>query len=163
MAHVTARACALLAVALVGGSGCRHEAPERGPVPAEPSAAQAKAAAGPELHEPTFDLVMTPAGAIVAGQPSAAEIRVDAKSGYHINDKYPYKFKPAVSPGVAYASPVFGADAAKLEEKRATMTVRFTPEGKGDKTIAGLFAFSLCSVDQCLIEKRDVSLHVTSD
>jgi hypothetical protein len=160
---VTARACALLAVVLVGGSGCRHEAPGRASVPEEPSAAPAKAAAGPELHESTFDLVMAPAGVVVAGQPSAAEIRVLAKNGYHVNDKYPYKFKPAVSPGVVYASPAFGADAAKLEEKRATMTVRFTPEGKGDKTIAGLFAFSLCSADQCLIEKRDVLLHVTAE
>ncbi len=131
-------------------------------MPEEPSAST-KAAAGPELHEPTFDLVMKPAGAVVAGQSSAVEIQVDAKNGYHVNEKYPYKFKPAASPGVTYASPAFNADAAKLEEKRATMTVRFTPEGKGDKTVAGLFAFSLCSADQCLIEKRDVLLHVNVD
>ena len=156
-----ARVCVLVAVSLVCG-GCRHEAPERASSP-EPAAPSATAPAGPELHEPTFDLVMKPSGAVVAGQSSAVEIQVDAKDGYHVNDKYPYKFKPAVSPGVTYASPTFSADSAKLEEKRATMTVRFTPEGKGDKAIAGLFAFSLCSADQCLIEKRDVLLHVTAD
>jgi hypothetical protein len=41
--------------------------------------------------------------------------------------------------------------------------VSFTPEGKGDRTVAGLFAFSLCSADQCLIEKRDLALHVGID
>jgi hypothetical protein len=161
MAHVTARAGVVVAVALVGA--CHREAPQKAFVSEEPSAAHAATAAGPELHETTFDLVMKPAGAAVAGQPSAVEIQVDAKNGYHVNEKYPYKFKPAVSPGVTYASPAFNADAARLEEKRATMTVRFTPEGKGDKTIAGLFAFSLCSADQCLIEKRDVLLHVNVD
>ena len=166
MAHVTARACALLAVA---ASGCHRPAPEAtlvaeqttaNPVAEEPSAKPAPAGA---IHEATFDLVMKPAGAVIADRPAAVEIQVDAKSGYHVNDKYPYKFKPVVSPGVAYASPTFDAEAAKLEEKRATMTVRFTPEGKGDKTVAGLFAFSLCSADQCLIEKRDVALHVVAE
>lgn len=158
MAHVTARACAVVALL---ASGCRRDAAPPQPVAAEePSAKPAPSA---ELHEPTFDLVMKPAGAVVAGQPATVDIQVDAKSGYHVNDKYPYKFKPAASPGVTYASPTFSSEAAKLEEKRATMTVRFTPDGKGEKTIAGLFAFSLCSADQCLIEKRDVLLHVTAD
>ena len=153
----------LFGVALAFDGGCRREAPQKASGLEEPSASPATTAAGPELHEPTFDLVMRPSGAVVAGQSSAVEIQVDAKNGYHVNEKYPYKFKPAVSPGVTYASPTFSADAAKLEEKRATMTVRFTPEDKGDKTIAGLFAFSLCSADQCLIEKRDVLLHVNVD
>ena len=157
MAHVAARAGVLVALF---ASGCRRDTPPQPMAAEEPSA---KPAASAELHEPTFDLVMKPAGGVVAGQPATVEIQVDAKSGYHVNDKYPYKFKPAASPGVTYASPTFTAEAAKLEEKRATMTVRFTPDGKGDKTIGGLFAFSLCSADQCLIEKRDVLLHVTAD
>jgi hypothetical protein len=156
MAHVTARACAL---ALVVATGCRHDAPAQATA-AEPAA---KPAASAEVHETTFDLVMKPEGTVAAGQPATVAIQVDAKGGYHVNDKYPYKFKPAASPGVAYASPAFGTESTKLEEKHATMTVRFTPEGKGDKTVAGLFAFSLCSADQCLIEKRDILLHVSAE
>jgi hypothetical protein len=103
---------------------------------------------------------MKPVGAVTAGQPATVEITVDAKGGYHPNEKYPYKFKPAEAPGVRYASPTFTTEAVKLEPRRATLTVSFTPEGKGDRTIAGLFAFSLCSADQCLIEKRDLALQV---
>jgi hypothetical protein len=157
MAHVTAAACAFVALF---ASGCRREAP---PPPSAMEEPTAKPVASSEVHEPNYDLVMKPAGAVVAGQPATVEIQVDTKSGYHVNDKYPYKFKPTASPGVAYATPTFSAESVKLEEKRATMTVRFTPEGKGDKAIAGLFAFSLCSADQCLIEKRDVLLHVSAD
>jgi hypothetical protein len=158
MAHVKRRATVALAVAALA-VGCRGKSAEPAPIAEEPSARPAPV---PELHEPNFDLVMKPAGDVVAGQPSAVDIQVDAKGGYHVNDKYPYKFKPEPSPGVTYAAPAFTAESAKLEEKRATMTVRFTPEGAGDKTIAGHFAFSLCSADQCLIEKRDVALHVAA-
>lgn len=103
---------------------------------------------------------MKPVGAVREGQPGSVEITVDAKGGYHPNEKYPYKFKPKDAPGVRYASPAFNVEAVKLEAQRATLTVSFTPEAKGDRTIAGLFAFSLCSADQCLIEKRDLALHV---
>jgi hypothetical protein len=106
---------------------------------------------------------MKPVGTVTAGQPAAVEITVDAKGGYHPNEKYPYKFKPAEAAGVRYASPTFSTEALKLEPRRATFTVSFTPEGKGDRTIAGLFAFSLCSADQCLIEKRDLALRVGVD
>jgi len=145
---------------LVVAAGCRREEPPPAKVAEEPSARPAPVS---ELHEATFDLRMKPVGALTAGQPASIEITVDAKGGYHPNEKYPYKFKPAEAQGVRYASPAFSAEAVKLEPQRATLTVSFTPEGKGDRTIAGLFAFSLCSADQCLIEKRDLALHVGVD
>jgi hypothetical protein len=161
MAHVVDRGCGRSALAAALGlavlGGCRREEPPPAPVAAEPSARPAPAS---ELHEETFDLRMKPVGTVTAGQPATVEITVDAKGGYHPNEKYPYKFKPAEAPGVRYASPAFSAEAVKLEPRRATLTVSFTPEGKGDRTIAGLFAFSLCSADQCLIEKRDLALQV---
>jgi hypothetical protein len=147
-------------VALAVAAACRHEEPPPAKVAEEPSARPAPAS---ELHEATFDLQMKPVGALIAGQPASIEITVDAKGGYHPNEKYPYKFKPAAAPGVRYSSPVFSTEAVKLEPQRATLTVSFTPEGKGDRTVAGLFAFSLCSADQCLIEKRDLALHVGID
>jgi hypothetical protein len=116
-----------------------------------------------EIHEANFDLTMRPAGAVTAGQPASVEISVATKAGYHPNDKYPYKFKPAESAGLSYSAPQFMKDALKLEEHRATMTVGFTPDGKGERTVAGLFAFSLCSADQCQIEKRHLALRVTAD
>src|SRR5262249_23270273 len=125
----------------------------------EPSARPAVS----EIHESNFDLTMHPTGAITAGQPAAIEIAVTTKAGYHPNDKYPVKFKPADAAGVRYAAPQFTKEALTLEPLRATMKVDFTPEGKGERTVAGLFAFSLCSADQCQIEKRQLALRVTAD
>jgi hypothetical protein len=163
MAHVAARrrtAFALLCAALACACHRAEPAPAAASASEKPSARPAPAS---EVHEATFDLVMKPVGAVVAGRPSSIEIAVDAKGGYHVNDKYPYKFKPSAPEGLTYASPTFSTEATKLEEKRATMTVAFTPDGKGDRTVAGLFAFSLCSADQCLIEKRDLTVRVVAN
>lgn len=148
-------------------SACHRNEPDAAPKSAEsaPAASAVEPSAGPvsEIHEPNFDLTMRPAGAVTAGQPASVEISVATKAGYHPNDKYPYKFKPAEPVGLSYAAPQFMKDALKLEEHRATMTVGFTPDGKGERTVAGLFAFSLCSADQCQIEKRQLALRLTAD
>jgi hypothetical protein len=148
-------------------AACHQEASHAAdPPPVEPSvSAQAsiEPAPAPEFHENTFDLVLRPAGAFAAGKPGSAEIQVSAKNGYHCNDKYPYKFKTSESPGVAYSSPVFTKDALHLEPGTATMKVDFTPDSKGQKTIAGVFAFSLCSAERCLVEKRNLALNIAVD
>ncbi len=86
---------------------------------------------------------------------------MSAKGGYHVNDKYPYRFKPQGSSGVRFAAPVFSTEAVLLEPMRATMKVDFTPEAKGDCAIAGSFAFSVCREDRCLVEKRNLEMKVS--
>ena len=162
------RRCSLSVVFVAAAlSAChREESRATDPTPAPPSASAGASndpAPAPEFHEETFDLVLRPAGAFTAGKPGSAEIQVSAKSGYHCNDKYPYKFKTAESPGLAYASPVFTKDALHLEPSTATMKLDFTPDSKGPKTIAGVFAFSLCSAERCLVEKRNLALEIAVD
>ncbi|HEX4337422.1 MAG TPA: hypothetical protein VH062_16015 [Polyangiaceae bacterium] len=161
MAHVAIRGGVLRALAAASLTvACHHAEPPPPAAEAPAEESSARPAPASELHTAVFDLVMKPGGPVVAGQPATVVIAVDARGGYHVNDRYPYKFKPSEATGLTYASPAFSTEATKLEEKRATMTVSFTPDGKGDRTVAGKFAFSLCSADQCLIEKRDLALSV---
>jgi hypothetical protein len=90
----------------------------------------------------------------------AVEIQLSAKGGYHCNDKYPYKFKTGQSEGIQFAAPVFTKDALTLEEMKATMKVDLTPQTKGEKSIRGMFAFSLCSAERCLVEKRELETKI---
>ena len=157
MAHV--RVLALGAFSLV--VGCRRAEPP----PPEATAASAApldttkpAAPASEFHEDTFDLALRPVGSYSAGKPGSAEIVLVPKGGYHTNDKYPYKFKTATPSGVAFRAPVFTKDDVTLDEKRATMKLDFTPDSVGEKTVAGQFAFSVCSAEKCLVEKRDLTL-----
>jgi hypothetical protein len=86
---------------------------------------------------------------------------LDAKPPFHVNTQYPYKFKAKDGPGVKYPNPVVTKDAAKLETQRVTMPVVFVPEASGDQTVSGQFAFSVCTDETCLMEKRDLTLVVS--
>jgi hypothetical protein len=143
--------------------------------PTQPAAATAKAAL-PEAGEPSsaspeaasrvsdesFELSFVGKPVYEAGKPGEATITLDAKPPFHVNDKYPYKFKLKETAGLKFPNPVVVKDAAKLEKQRMTMAVGFTPEAAGKHTIAGVFQFSVCTDDKCLIEKRDLSLEVQS-
>jgi len=128
------------------------------PSPAEPSAAPAAGAS--KYSEAPFDVVIQPKGAYTSGQAGEAEIVISAKPPFHANDKYPYKFKLNESTGLKFANMVVEKDAVKVEKTRATLPVAFTPEGAGKHTVSGKLFFSVCNDDQCLVEKRDLTLDI---
>jgi hypothetical protein len=141
--------------------------PKPGDAPsAAPAAAASEAAPAPtgaaKFSDTGFDLsVEAPKASLKAGQAGTVEIVLSAKAPFHVNDKYPIKLKLKETPGVKYENLIIGKDAVKLEPMKAVMPVSFTPDGAGKRTVAGQFAFSVCSEDKCLMEKRDLSLDVT--
>jgi hypothetical protein len=112
------------------------------------------------VSEANFELRIQPKGPCDVAKPAQVEIVLDAKAPFHVNDKYPYKFKLKDEAGLKFAAAVVGKDAVALEKMRATMSVPFTAETAGAHTVAGQFSFSLCTDDKCLIEKRDLALRV---
>jgi hypothetical protein len=127
------------------------------PSPVAP-AEKANPAAASKLSETSFDLELKPKGAYQAGKKGEVEIVLLAKGPYKVNDKYPYKFKVKTTDGVNYDNPV--VKDIRLEKKEARMPVTFTPASAGKKQVAGQFAFSVCTDERCLIEKRDLALDV---
>ncbi|HVU04707.1 MAG TPA: hypothetical protein VHE30_23295 [Polyangiaceae bacterium] len=153
----------LVAVALL--PACHREEAKPGaetaPSAAVPAvAAPASSAARAEYHEAQFDLALVPAGPLTEGKPGVMEVRLSAKGGYHVNDKYPYKFKVDPAPGLKWGSDVFTKDALTLEEKQATMKVDVVPEEQGTRAVSGTFSFSVCSPERCLVEKRALAANV---
>ncbi len=162
------RAPYVAVVALVV-SGCRKKSANVSAEPASSARATASAAAPPsdkpasEFKDAHFQVKIEPKGSYKSGQSGQAQIVLDCNAPYHCNDKYPYKFKLEDSPGVKYPGKIVERDAVQLEKHQATMTVGFTPESAGKKTIAGKFLFSLCAADKCLVERRDLALNVNVD
>jgi hypothetical protein len=123
---------------------------------AEPSAGKSS------FKEDTFELVIRPVGTYAANKDGSAEIELLAKDPYHTNKEYPYKFTVKETPGLKVA----GLNAkgelkdVKREEKRVVMTVAVKPESAGKKTLAGVFALSVCTEERCLIEKRELALEL---
>jgi hypothetical protein len=154
----------LLGAALAVALGCGKDAPTA--MEAEPAAPAAPGApsAADRFDEAPFALRMVPKAPYAAGKAGEVEVRLQAKAGFKCNDQYPYKFKAEESGEVEYAAPVVKGDAMRHESKQlAVMTVRFTPKSSGKKTIAGQFSFSVCTEEQCLVERRDLSLAIDVD
>jgi hypothetical protein len=129
--------------------------------PAADSAAPAAPATPAEskYSEVGFDLVLQPKGDYASGKPGEAEIVLSAKPPYHVNDKYPYKFKLKDAPGLSFPNRVVSKDLVKFEPARATVPVAFTPSA-GKHTLSGQLSFSVCTDDKCMIEKRDLALEI---
>jgi hypothetical protein len=124
------------------------------------TAGEAPAEAKSSWSESNFSLSIQPAGEYAKGTAASVEIVLEAKAPFHANDKYPYKFKVADSPGLTFADKIVTKDKAKLEHMKVTMPVAFTPDDSGKRKISGLFQFSVCSEDKCLIERRNLALDV---
>jgi hypothetical protein len=164
-------------------TACKKEAP---PTPEAPRAPDAEVGVAPSPREPAapadvvpagsaatptaggtsrvsesqFELAIAASGPYEAGREGTAEIVLEAKPPFHVNDQYPIKFKVKEGVGVKYAAAVVGKDKAKIEKQKATMPVAFTPESAGQHTVSGQFAFSVCTDENCLMEKRDLTLVV---
>jgi hypothetical protein len=110
--------------------------------------------------EANFSLSMAASGGYKAGQEGKVEIVLEAKAPFHANDKYPYKFKTQESPGVTYPVAVVKKDQAKVENMKVTMPVAFTVADAGKQRVSGVFHFSVCTDDKCLIEKRALAVDV---
>ena len=135
------------------------DAPVLAPATADSGTAAAAPAAS-HYTEAGFDLVMQPKGDYAAGKSGEAEIILNAKAPFHVNDKYPYKFKLKDAAGLKFANAIVTRDLVKLEPARATVPVAFTPETAGKHTLAGVLSFSVCTDDKCMIEKRDLALEI---
>jgi hypothetical protein len=147
--------------AVQGDSPATAKAPtdaDKNGSPSEPS--QAAAELRGEVSEDSFDLKLQPSAAYKVGEPGQVEILLVAKAPFKVNQEYPYSFSLQESEGLSFASMKITKDAVKLEEKRATMTVPFTPKAAGERTVAGTFKFSVCTDEQCLIKKHDLGVAV---
>jgi hypothetical protein len=127
---------------------------------AAPAEAAPSAPAASKYTEAGFDLVLQPKGSYASGQAGEAEIVLNAKEPFHVNEKYPYKFKLKEAPGIKFPNLVVSKDLVKLEPTKATVPVAFTPESAGKHTVAGQLSFSVCTNDKCMIEKRDLALEI---
>jgi hypothetical protein len=169
-----ARAIALWSIGLaaVGCGKVSEAAPSAGnaqAAPASPNVAT-NAAVQPAVGSASFDNAnysakIASAGPCKKDQTCAAEIVVQAKGEYHINDKYPYRFKLEDPPpaGLTYPKPVIGKEDGTMDEHRVTLKVAFVPSSTGDKKVAGTLSLSVCSAANCLMDKQQLDLTVKVD
>jgi hypothetical protein len=141
------------------GAGCGRSKEAHGET-IEPQTNGAAVQASDKFSEAAFELVLRPVGEYRAGQVGRVDAVLGAKDPYHVNAEYPLTFKPRTGTGIKYAREVIGKDAAKLEVKRATIPVEFTPQTAGRSVVGGTLRFSVCNDQRCLMEKRDLEVGI---
>lgn len=119
--------------------------------PAGPSASQ--------VDNENYTARLSQSGPCKKGQACVLEVSLSTKGEYHINDKYPYKFKTQDPPpdGVKYPKPVVGRDDGSFEQKKATLKVPFITDNASAK-VGGTFSLSVCSEANCLMDKANLEL-----
>ncbi|WP_437311598.1 hypothetical protein [Sorangium sp. So ce388] len=145
-----------LSVIAVLGSGCNQSEA------ATSRAAEAPAAAPQggksKVEDAVYTLEMKPTGTYKAGQEGLVEVSLLSKGDYHINDKYPIKFKvaEAAAEGVSYPKPLLKREDGSFEENKGLLKVPFVAAKKGKTKVAGVLSFSICSAANCLMQKQEL-------
>lgn len=113
---------------------------------------------GEEKKGAAFSAYMSGAKSYKAGQPGTVTAVVNAIGDYHINQEYPYKVALNDSAGVSF--PEKTVKNVSRGEKRATISIPFTPDKAGTATITGTCSLSVCTAENCVIEKVPLSVSV---
>jgi len=129
------------------------------------AASQPTAVAAPSFENANYSAKIASIGPCKKDQTCSAEVVVQAKGDYHINEKYPYRFKLEDPPpaGLKYPKPVIGKEDGTMDEHKATLKVPFVPASAGDKKVAGTLSLSVCSAANCLMDKQQLDLTVKVD
>jgi hypothetical protein len=87
-----------------------------------------------------------------AGETAHAVVRVVPSGSYHVNQEYPYKCKLDAPPeGVTYPTPV--VTEVERTQDLATMKLPFVAAKPGTAKVGGLCSVSVCTDENCVIEK----------
>ena len=117
---------------------------------------------GARVDKDEYSLELKAPASCKAGSECKAEIVLKAKGEFHVNDKYPIKFKAPEAPpeGVAFTKSVVKKEDGKFAEREGTLPIAFTVSRAGKATISGTFSFGLCRDTECLMEKVELSVDV---
>jgi hypothetical protein len=139
-----------------GGCGQSEAAPQRAALTEKPAAVSEGAKS--KVEDDVYRLEMKPTGTYKSGQEGAVEVTLVPKGDYHINDKYPIKFKVAepAAEGVTYPKPLLKREDGAVDEKKGVFKIPFVAAKKGQTKVAGVLSFSMCNPGQCLMQKQDL-------
>lgn len=116
-----------------------------------------RSAAAPLASKSFYRVDAGPPTQCTIGDVCEAHLVLTALGDYHVNQEYPFKFvgEPAST------TPVDGEGTFALDdEQHGTLTVKFRPAVPGTAKLVGTFKLSVCSSENCQIEKPRVELAV---
>jgi hypothetical protein len=111
-------------------------------------------AAAASFDEGAFSLRVTAAGPYAPGRAGELTVELKAKPPHHVNQEYPHKLKIKPSESLEFPNQTITRDSMRIEQMGIASKVPLKPTHAGVAKFEADFAFSLCTADRCLIEKR---------
>ena len=151
----------LLAVAMVLAVGCdKSERPAE--TPADPAAAQAAKVPDANARKPFVVTITNWEGP--TGEEGYILVSLEARDGFHINDKYPQKLTLDAPPdGLRLPLPVMKLKDAEMEsDTRLLFSVPAIADKVGEYTIHATLRLGVCNEDTCRFEKAKLSARVVA-
>jgi len=110
-----------------------------------------------------FKLQTEPTGTYEKDKSGLALVRLTPKGGFKINNEYPFRFECQSPPsdGISYPKPTLQSSDGKLSDHEALFSVPFIPSKSGALKVGGLLSLSVCNDQQCIMDKRTVSIDIT--
>lgn len=90
------------------------------------------------------------------GAEAHVEVVLEPQAPFKCNEQYPYRFSNVQGEGINLKTvDIRNAD---VNPQRTVLVVPVTPSRAGRANVSGTFAFSVCTDEKCLIEKRPLQL-----
>lgn len=125
--------------------------------PAGSKGAPAGSKGAPLASNAFYRVDVGPPAPCATGTVCEAHLVLTALGNYHVNQEYPFKFEGEP----ALATPIDGEGTFSIDDdKHGTLTVKFRPTAPGTAKLVGTFKLSVCSDENCQIEKPKLELAV---
>lgn len=153
----------MLGASLVGGvTGCQSGGATDSPPSVGTVAASAPAESEPVflngVEESNFALKWQPAPLVAGAKAGQGELVLVAKAPFKCNQEYPYKFKLTPGSAIPTKTEIAKPDIVVAKD-RVVVPVSFEVSGP-EPSMVGVFAFSVCTDDKCLIERKTLKLTI---
>jgi hypothetical protein len=135
-------------------------APEPKPAPLATPHVKAPEPPKPTIEDTTFRLAFAAPDAPAADQPGNAQLTLEARGGYHVNQDYPIRVDVKGAPGLTLEKSSLGRnDAKEFSEEKASFAVPFKAPG-GSYDLTATIDFAVCTKETCVPDQRTVALAV---
>ncbi len=156
-------------ISILWCAGC-DDAPDAKKEPAQsPPGAEAKSApskpsdpGASSYDEEAFKLSIASAGPFEVGKEAFVQVVLEPKAPFKCNAEYPYKFQLESSDGLKAGAELMKRDAMEVAPERTQFKLAVNPTSAGEHTVTGTFSFSVCTDENCLVERKKLALQVSA-
>ena len=127
-----------------------------------PPAKKSDEPAGPSIETGSFLLTVAPAQPSYAiGKAGEVEIALEGRGEWHVNQEYPIRVDLKAAPGVALKkNELVKDDAKEFGEDKVRFLAAVEPSAAGEHEVTCDVSFAMCTEENCILEKRTVTMQL---